>query len=139
MTFSRSVLAILGVAVVAGGAYGYWQSRQELQTASVSDTFGQASIVGAWTSADDAAYRVDFAADGTLTEHYQGEAVSSGTYRFASSPGDYAEGSFDTLGPRGYLLEDVDGEQYAYRVLELTRTGLQLEYLGRGNTLSFTR
>ncbi len=139
MKFSRSALAIVGIAMVAGGAYGYWQGRHAPQTANVSGAVAPASIAGTWTSADDPAYQVVFRTDGTLRELYRGETVSDGSYRFAETPEGYADGAYEKLGPQGYLLEDVDGERYAYRVISLTASSLELSYLERGNTLSFTR
>lgn len=146
MTFSRTALAAVGIAMVAGGAYGFWLYRDAApQTASVADTVlppdAPSLIRGTWTSVDDASYRVTFAADGTLEERYGTSTVSAGTYAFASSPAGYvADGeSFEKGGASDYLLEEIDGERYAYRVLALTADSLQLSYLERGNTLSFTR
>lgn len=144
MTFSRTALAVVGAAMVAGGAYGVWQYRHApaVQTAMVSDTVTpQAGIAGTWTSTDDGAYTVTFNADGSVEETYGTSTVSRGTYVLAASPAGYvsSETAFPTLGDRDYLLEELDGEKYAYRVIELTDTSLQLTYLGRGNTLGFTR
>lgn len=145
MTFSRTALAAVGIAMVAGGAYGIWQYRQApLQTGDVSQTLrpdAAALLPGTWTSKDDDSYQITFAADGTLEERYGTSTVSQGTYLFATSPAGYVDGAeaFATGDPLEYLLEEVDGERYAYRVLAVTADSLELSYLERGNTLSFTR
>lgn len=145
MTFSRTALIVVGAAMVAGGAYGVWQYRTApLQTADLSSTVlpDVASLLpGTWTSADDASYQLVFVANGTFEERYGTSTVAQGVYRFASSPAGYVadDATYETLGPYGYLLQEIEGERYAYRVLEATAGSLQLAYLERGNTLSFTR
>ena len=97
-------------------------------------------IVGTWTSADDAAYQVTFSPNGTLEERYAGDVTSTGTYAFAATPAGYVAGY--AAGPEDdaeYLLEDIDGERYAYRVIAVTPGALELTYVERGNTLRFSR
>lgn len=143
--FSRTALAVIGLAMVAGGAYGVWQYRTApLQTANLADTVLSDAgdlLPGAWTSMDDAAYRITFSLDGTVTEEYGDSEVSRGTYTFADSPAGYvSEGSaFETGSAHAYLLEEIDGERFAYRVLAITADSLELSYLERGNTLTFSR
>lgn len=145
MTFSRTALAAVGIAMVAGGAYGVWQYRQApFQTADVSQALrpdAAGLLPGTWTSTDDASYQVTFLVNGTLEERYGTSTVSQGTYHFATSPAGYVDGAeaFAAGDSLEYLLEEIDGERYAYRVLEVTADALQLSYLERGNTLSFTR
>lgn len=145
MSFMRVALVAVGGALIAGGAYGYWQYRQApLQTADITTALTASApqlIVGTWTSADDPAYRVTFQPDGALVESYDGEVVSTGRFSFAATPAGYVtEGEeVPTGAPHEFLLEDIDGEKYAYRVMTVSASALQLAYLDRGNTLSFTR
>lgn len=146
MAFSRTALIAASIAVLAGGGYGLWQYGREVgpQTANVAETLqptpdAPAMIAGEWVSQDDTAYEVAFAGDGSVVELYEGEPVSTGTYSFAASPDGYTDLEHDPEHPHAFLLEEIDGERYAYRVTVLTSERLELTYLERGNTLTFTR
>ncbi len=146
MSFSRIALIAASIAVLAGGGYGLWQYGREAdpQTANVAETLqptpdAPAMLAGGWISADDVAYEVNFAGDGTVVESYGGASVSTGTYKFAASPDGYTDLEHGSENPHAFLLEDIDGEKYAYRVSKITPERLELTYLERGNTLTFTR
>lgn len=145
MSFSRVALSVFGIALVAGAGYGILQSRTDrsMQRANVVSVLGadEASLPGIWTSVDDGAYQVTFGEDGTVVEQYGSEIVSRGTFRLAAEPTGYVSTDlgFEKGDADSYLLEDLDGERYAYRVIALTANRLELSYLERGNVLAFTR
>ena len=130
------------LAFIAGAAFwrfGYMPLQQADVASNLSPMSGEL-IVGTWTSADDAAYQVTFSPNGTLEERYAGDVTSTGTYAFAATPAGYVAGY--AAGPEDdaeYLLEDIDGERYAYRVIAVTPGALELTYVERGNTLRFSR
>jgi hypothetical protein len=146
--FVRFALPIIVIAFVAGGVFWWKFGYPGLQSASVSDAVAAPAassvaelIVGTWTSTDDASYKITFSADMTLSEQYGTSTVTHGTYSFAASPAGYVGDEVDTPSgqPNDYLLQEIDGERYAYRVVSVTPERLELSYLERGNTLSFTR
>lgn len=132
------VPAALLALIALGMAWGVHRSGQAGSAAPAADDASEASIAGRWESVDDAAYAIAFDDAGGLTELYAGEPTATGTYAFAASPEGYAAAAAQEEGGT-YLLQDVAGERYAYRVLELTSSSLVLSYLERGNTLSFVR
>ena len=130
-------------AFIAGAAFwrfGYMPLQQADVSAVVSPSAPEL-LIGSWTSSDDASYKVTFSGDGSLTERYGDEDISSGTYRFAASPEGYVSDKTDIVsgGDTQYLLQEIDGERYAYRVMTVLPGLLELSYLDRGNTLTFTR
>lgn len=130
------------VAFIAGAAFwrfGY-MPFQKAEVSSVLSPSATELIIGTWTSVDDASYQMTFAPNGALTELYAAENIATGTYTFAPSPIGYVEEDFSaTDEAANYLLEDIDGERYAYRIQVVSPERLELVYLERGNTLSFTR
>lgn len=148
MKFVRFALPIIVIAFIAGGVFWWKFGYPGLQTASVSDaaaTSVTASVpellIGTWTSTDDTSYKVTFSSDQTLSEQYGTSTVTHGTYSFATSPAGYVGDEVDTPSgqPNDYLLQEIDGERYAYRVVLVSPERLELSYLERGNTLTFTR
>jgi|GEM_PF-5731634 len=139
----RVTQLLVGIGFLASAALAL-SLRAPQQPADISSvTSAEASdlVLGAWKSDQDGAYGVRFGEDGALAETYDGETVAEGTYRFAASPAGYADAGPETPETEAgtYLLEDLDGERFAYRVLRLTPSSLELSYLERGNTLSFSR
>ncbi len=146
MQLARITLPVIVVAFIAGGLFWKFSHVQpEVQSASVSASIPSSSasdlVVGTWISADDTAYSVTFNRDMTMSEQYGTSTVSSGRYSFAATPDGYvATDTVITPGhPTEYLLEDIDEEKYAYRVRVVNTESLELEYVERGNSLSFIR
>ncbi len=140
MRKSRATLAVLGIALALATVTWFLGSEQQpAEVASVVTPDAPALIAGSWVSEDDAHYGVVFGADGTVVESYAGVAVASGTYHFAASPDGYTAEAHEPSHPHAFLLEEIDGERYAYRVGTLTPDKLEIMYLERGKPLTFTK
>jgi hypothetical protein len=140
MRRARATLAFLVIALaLATVVWLTGSGQQPAEVATVVTPEAPALLAGSWTSEDDAQYGVVFEAGGSVVESYAGEVISRGTYRFAESPAGYSDVEHPTGHPHEFLLEDIDGERYAYRVSALTADRLEIKYLERGNTLSFTK
>ena len=85
-------------------------------------------LIGKWQSDEDQKYVMEI----TLTQKidlYEGKESSRELYELNPSPDD-----------RGWILSiKEDGVDMSYRVIDVSDTKLELEYIGRGNTLSFTK
>ncbi|MDB5238633.1 MAG: hypothetical protein JWM46_903 [Candidatus Kaiserbacteria bacterium] len=99
-------------------------------------------MAGTWQATDDAKATRTFSMDGTVTDRYAGDASATDT------------GTWEVVDPTkeviGVPAESVAGMTvlrmnfehsgaFFYTVLSLTDNGLELSYLGRGNTLSYTK
>lgn len=117
------------------------------QTNSTSTTttspIASSSLIGAWTSVDDAKFVRTFAANGMVTDTYAGDAqaTATGTWQLmrASAAG---------LTQSGYATSSIvrinfganGGGVMLFPIVELNATKLQLiNATGRGNILRFTR
>lgn len=103
-----------------------------------------ASAIGMWQSSDDPNYTVVIAPDGKWTDEYKGTDASSsvsqtGAYTLFTSANPDKDFT-GTLTPGVVYLKVVEASTiFYYSVLEADGTNLQLSYLARGNTLSFTK
>lgn len=103
-----------------------------------------ANAVGTWQSTDDPNYTVVITADGKWTDNYKTANASddiseSGTYLLFTSA-DPDPDFTDTIVPGIVYVKLTEGSDvYYYSVLEADASNLQLSYLARGNTLSFTK
>ncbi len=90
-------------------------------------------IVGTWRSTDDASSEVVFNEDGTTVDVYDGEDLAQGTWDLALGAGtEYQDTGI-------VLTTTINGEEYRYLVWDLNEANLVLNYVERGNTLSYTR
>jgi hypothetical protein len=131
-------LAVLTVFVVGGLVLTLRAPQQPADISAVTATEPQDLITGPWQSEQDPLYSLHFDPSGSITESYEGAQIARGTFFFADTPMGYTDAVETTPGD-SFLLQDIDGERYAYRVLLLTPSRLELSYLERGNTLSFVR
>ena len=102
---------------------------------------GQAPIVGEWRSTDDANFTRQFNPDGTYTDSYEGDAsaTSNGIWKlFTTTNPDSAFTGVLAQGTTYLKMADASTTLF-FSILKETNDGLQLLYLDRGNTLSFTR
>lgn len=93
------------------------------------------ALQGRWQATDDAKVVVEFQGD-TKVESYDGQVMSTDAYVLADAAPDQG-GKVNGAGP--YLWVGQGTEQLVYVVLSVTPTALELSYVGRGNTLSYTR
>ena len=94
----------------------------------------EALLIGTWQSIDDDKSVVVFAEGGIVTDIYDGQEMSSGSWELSmeSVSGESGE---DVL----LLTEVIDAEVYNYSVWEVSLTNLTLNYRARGNTLTYER
>ncbi|OGG53040.1 hypothetical protein A3H16_02385 [Candidatus Kaiserbacteria bacterium RIFCSPLOWO2_12_FULL_53_8] len=102
-------------------------------------------MVGTWRSNEDAKFTREFRADGTVVDAYEGDASASalGTWIIVDptkEPQDMLGVPADSLmGLTVLKLTFSNGDIMYFGVNSLTETSLALTYIGRGNTLNFTR
>lgn len=108
--------------------------------ALVPDEEVRVSLSGTWQSSQDGKFIRTFGADGLVTDTYEGveEATSVGTWSFVEDPSAEQE-ELSYLEDKKVIKIQFPEEVLYFALLELTETNLELSYLGRGNTLSFTR
>jgi len=163
----RTPIIILVVIILALGAW-YFISRQSpamlVTQTTVSTTTSPASgstlateapttlnaaatavnVVGTWQSTDDPNYSVVITSDGKWTDNYKGADASSstsetGTYELFTSTNPDKDFT-GVLVPGVVYVKVSEGTSVLYfSVLEASGQQLQLSYLDRGNTLSFTK
>jgi len=96
----------------------------------------QAGIVGEWQSTDDEKSVRIFKADGTISEVYDGEELSGGTWSIFTEVGTEPVPAI----PGATYLKIVDGDEaYYFSVAEVSAQSLALIYLDRGGVLTYTR
>jgi len=97
-----------------------------------------ANIVGTWRSDEDPKFVRVFAADGTTEDRYDGEKVATGAWTAALGANIDVEAL--PIESDAVYVRIADGEELLnFKVAALTPERLELIYLGRGNTLTFTR
>lgn len=133
-------IIIAVVALVLLGAGVWYVTRNAEAPAPVIEeetidplTAESQQLVGIWQSDQDVNAQIIFAEDGTTTDLYDGEQLSSGVW------GLYTDEDAE-YNPSGLFLRSVlNGETYEYAVVELTQETLVLSYLERGNILEYSR
>lgn len=86
-------------------------------------------VLGSWKSDDDALSMLVFEENGVTRDIYNGEEVSVGVWEMEINTDDELIS----------LKKTVDEEEFLYTLVSVNNTELALIYLGRGNTLSYTR
>ncbi len=141
---NKILIAGLIIILVLLGVYFYWPSEKQarmenIPTVSERDPNPPASYPGRWRSDEDAKYELEFLASGSFVEYYDGKETEKGTWLETPSLGAEAS-NYGDLGTSGPFLKLQRGDgPYLYKVLKEDSASLQIIYLGRGNTLSFTR
>ena len=115
-------------------------SEETRGSVATPDQDVRTSIAGTWRSDDDVNFIRVFEADGTVTDSYVGSesATTIGAWSFvvdASKEQAELPASLDVKVIKIQFPEEV----LYFALIDLTDTHLALSYLGRGNTLSFTR
>lgn len=91
-------------------------------------------LVGIWQSTDDQNAVIVFEKNGAYLNYYKGAKLDEGVWQPHGT--DYRDGQY---GEGLFIETNIDGELYGYVVYELTNESLVLNYLDRGNTLSYRR
>lgn len=99
----------------------------------LSATTSAQRIVGTWQSIDDPASVVAYTEDGVSYSRYKGEEIDSGTWEIETRD----DAAYDPSGV--FFITTIDGEEFAYAIVELTDERLTLNYLERGNMLRYSR
>lgn len=136
---------IIIIALAFGWYYVSTQSQEQAGTSAQTNTTETGSladtdiatlsalITGTWRSNDDASAEVVFNEDGTTADVYDGEEIAQGSWELALGAGSEYQ---DT----GVVLTTiVNDQEYRYLVWDLNESDLVLNYVERGNTLSYTR
>jgi hypothetical protein len=119
-------------------------SAKSLQdTASYS---ARKSIVGEWQGIEDGRYSMVIRPDGTFVETNDGNVTNSGSWTISEKVNDP---DFSYLESGLYLIKnptrieggtnDIREEMQYYKILLLNSTALEIVYLDRGNTISYSR
>jgi hypothetical protein len=140
------IVVVIALAVVGGW---YWfmmrpvadvETAPETEDAARPEADAELSITGAWRSADDARFVREFRADGTVEDRYEGDegATVSGAWNVVADPASEQAELPSAEGMRVVKIQFPEEVLY-FSVVNVTDTELELSYLGRGNTLRFTR
>lgn len=106
---------------------------------------GDPKMIGVWQSSDDSKFTREFKADGTVVDRYEGDdlATAMGTWMIVDptkEPSDALGAPSENLtGMTVVKLTFSDGQILYFGVDSVTESSLKLIYIGRGNTLSFTK
>ncbi|HEY0947940.1 MAG TPA: hypothetical protein VGE53_00405 [Candidatus Paceibacterota bacterium] len=145
---------VLGIVVViALAVLGWWvfafmmpASGTPLDTEAVSEDVTSPnaeepfSLSGTWRSTQDPRFIRVFAIDGSVTDYYEGEESATVIGRWNVVEDANAEQpEFATLSGMRTIKIEFPEEVLYFAVVTLTDEKLELSYLARGNTLSFTR
>ena len=99
-------------------------------------------IVGMWQSIEDPRFVREFKADGSGTDSYDGVKDAAGTWMVYTSADAPPSVSFQVDPNAVYVEMTIGGTEpdvLDFRVNAISDTALELTYMARGNTLSFTR
>jgi hypothetical protein len=136
-------LAVLGLvacspAGVTGPAPGVGDAPAEAAPAAVTPAAtpptDAALLLGEWVSTEDEKYSVEITADGKYNEYYDGTADADAAITWVSACADAVPGG---TGP--YLLVTSADLERCFVLVSVDAEMLELMYVPRGNTLSFTR
>jgi hypothetical protein len=140
----KALLAGVLMLGFAGGAQA--QSAQPQPQASSRPSLAalHQALVGTWQDLSNTRFTREFDADGTSVQRLDGDpsATASGHWRIfdgAAAPSDLTRlgVKFD---PADFYVEiDQSDDTLLYGLAQVSRDGLQLVYLERGNTLFFER
>lgn len=100
------------------------------------------NIVGTWKSGEDEKFTRVFGIDGTATDFYDGKAVTTGGKWRVFTGENPLKVSFPVEKDAVYIQMTVSGSQsdtLNFKLAKLTPEDLDLIYMERGNTNSFTR
>lgn len=99
------------------------------------------SIVGVWQSQDDAQFIREFKSDATVEDRYEGEAPMGASWKAFTSD-DAVDVAFPLDEGAVYLqmvIGEDDKEYLTFKVAQITPETLELIYMDRGGSLTFTR
>ncbi|WP_116107969.1 hypothetical protein [Lewinella sp. IMCC34191] len=105
-----------------------------VENETLSGTTGD--LQGKWRSADDSLHTLVFEGN-LMTMNYAGEAAGEAENFVIGSTCPEAPATASTNDERRYL--SVPDDNRCYYIIELNDSSLQMSYLGRGNTLRYTR
>ena len=144
----------LQIADEAGGQVGYchlpdgrvceeWSLMRGGCTApgGTSTATTSQALIGHWRSTEDTSYSLEIAQGGTATERYDGQPAATATSSWQLFTSENPDPTFSGQMQTGvvYLtLADSSGQRH-FAIVELSSSTLDMLYLDRGGTLSFTR
>ena len=123
----------LGAILLIGIAIAFFGTSDEMD---VTRTL----IQGKWVSTQDAKFTREFTAEGKLIDSYDGSAQDTGNWTLFTKEMP-PEGFTGTLeeGPIYLAIGFTETPPLYFKVAKIDENSLELVYLDRGNTLSFTR
>jgi hypothetical protein len=144
------ILVLLGLILVGGVGYfvGYDHGFEKAgaHTQPVAwHAFGAAAsamsrIVGAWQSNEDPKFIREIRNDGSVVDRYEGTDDSEGRWMIFTKDVPNAEFPYPFEDGVIYLsLAMSETEKYYFKIVHIDERLMQLVYLDRGGSLSFTR
>lgn len=98
------------------------------------------AVVGDWQSTSDAKFARSFKADGTAVDSYDGKTDMHARWTAFTSEVPHQSYTGTMEDGAAYLALEAEGESpLFFRITKLNATELELLYLDRGGTLTFTR
>jgi hypothetical protein len=146
------LLILIGLVVTAGIGYfvGYDHGYEKVataapesafETATVSDAAdAMARVIGKWQSNEDPKFIREIRNDGVVVDRYEGQDDSEGLWMVFTK--EIPDASFTAPIEEGVVYLSIamgEDEKYYFKVTKADGATLELGYLDRGSTLSFSR
>ncbi len=106
----------------------------QADVSATSESAPNALLTGTWVSVDDAKFALTITPGGDYIETYDGADATTSKVTWVSACEDAPASD---AGP--YLLVTGDDLERCFALAGLDESSLDLTYIGRGNTLAFTR
>lgn len=156
---SRTAIIIAVVVLLVVGGLAYWNTRDTTDTDTEEDTPTantttnqpttpatassadiRTNITGRWQSTDDSRFRRTFAANGTVTDTYEGndDATVNGQWSIVTDT-TREPVALPDLKDATLLKVSFPEEALYFVVSKITATELEMMYVGTNSTLRFTR
>ena len=141
------IIIVIFVLIGGGMVYYYFATKNNPQNEGTVkiDGISPFKLIGTWQSNEDNKSTIVFSLDGTLKNIYDGQVIDTGEWSLLTK----LKGTeFEKLGDGNYLKQviisnDVDSESsifyYSININTLDEKTLDLTYLSRGNTLTYTK
>ena len=144
------MLLIALVVLIVGAGVGYYLGAGKNKSTQLPPDVKSAehakpadvrvTVVGVWQSTDDAKFTREFRSDGTFADRYQNDASATAEGQWVVFVGPGNEPASVPL-KKGitYVKLTYPEERAFFSLTKLTSDSLELVYLDRGGTLSFTK
>ena len=129
----RALIAILLI-LLAGAAFVFFGTKDEIDVTRIL-------LEGKWVSTEDAKFTREFKSDGTIIDEYEGSAPDTNgnwTLFTKEMPVEGFTGELEDE-PIYLAIAMPESEALYFKITKIDEGTLEMVYLNRGGTLSFTK